>query len=375
VAKAGIDAFLGDGIDVTIYADIDAVEGVVAGVKDGQKPRATIKDVARAAAVSPMTVSNVLNGRTQFVSAATRKRVEREIERLNYRRSTHARNLRVAEQRSIGMVIVDESPSFLTDFFTGQVVAGLANVLNGADYTLTLQGMALAALEQSMILRNYEVGGFCAMIAGPTEQRRAVINRLAELDQPLVVFQQELNAELADVCAIRQDDRGGGRLIGDHLLARRAGNLVVVAPRQIWPAVENRIAGIEDSIASAGRSARLQVVRAESESFADVQAAMASHLESNPLPDAVIGANDPIAIAAMLLLTDRGVAVPQQVRVVGFNGFEAHRYSRPHLTTVLSPAYALGERAGQAMLERLRDGRFSQAEHVLPVVFEQGFTT
>jgi DNA-binding LacI/PurR family transcriptional regulator len=226
-----------------------------------------------------------------------------------------------------------------------------------------------------MILRNYEVGGFCAMIAGPADQRRTVINRLAELDQPLVVFQEELDAGLSDVCVIRQDDRGGGRLIGDHLLARRAENLVVVAPRQIWPAVESRIAGIKDSIASAGGAARLQVVRAESESFADVQAAMASHLETNSLPDAVVGANDPIAIAAMLLLSDRGVAVPQQVRVVGFNGFEAHRYSRPHLTTVLSPAYALGERAGQAMLDRLRNGHFSQAEHVLPVVFEQGFTT
>lgn len=343
-----------------------------AGVK---KVRATIKDVARAAGVSPMTVSNVLNGRTQFVGADTRKRVEREIERLGYRRSTYARNLRVAEQRSIGMVIIDESPTFLTDFFTCEVVAGLANVLNSADYTLTLQGMALGALERSMILRNFEVGGFCAMIAGPADEREKVIQRLAELDQPLIVFQQELAEAAPDICTIRQDDRGGGRLIGDHLLARRAQSIVIVAPRQIWPAVENRIAGIHDSVAAAGGEAKVQVVRSESESFADVQAAMSRYLEENPLPSAVVGANDPTAIAAMLLLNDRGVSVPQQVRVVGFNGFEAHRYSRPRLTTVRSSAYALGERAGHAMLERLKQGSFAQAEYVLPVVFEQGFTT
>lgn len=340
-----------------------------------KKARATIKDVARAANVSPMTVSNVLNGRTQFVGAATRKRVEREIERLGYRRSTHARNLRVAEQHSIGMVIIDESPTFLTDFFTCEVVSGLANVLNSADYTLTIQGMALAALERSMILRNYDVAGFCAMIAGPAADRDAVVNRLAQIDQPLVVFQQELAQELQDVCAIRQDDRGGGRLIGDHLLARRVRSIVMITPRQIWPAVDNRVAGLRDSIAAAGDGTRFDVIRANSESFADVQAALAAYLEDAPLPDAVVGANDPIAIAAMLLLNDRGVKVPDQVRVVGFNGFEAHRYSRPQLTTVRSPAYALGERAGHAMLERLREGSFAQTELLLPVVFEQGFTT
>lgn len=342
---------------------------------ENRKRRATIKDVARAADVSPMTVSNVLNGRMQFVSVATRKRVEREIERLGYRRSTHARSLRVSEQRSIGMVIVDESPTFLTDFFTCEVVAGLANVLNGADYTLTLQGMALSALEHSMILRNFEVAGFCAMVAGPADQRAAVVQRLSQLDQPLVVFQQELGKQMPDVCSIRQDDRGGGRLIGDHLLARRANSIVVVAPKQIWSAIESRIAGLEDSVAAAGGGASLKVVQAETESFADVQAAMTAYLDQHPVPDAVVGANDPIAIAAMLLLNDRGVAVPEQVRVVGFNGFEAHRYSRPHLTTVRSPAYALGEQAGLAMLHRLREGRFDQPEHLLPVVFEQGFTT
>lgn len=342
---------------------------------DERRPRATIKDVAKAAEVSPMTVSNVINGRMQFVSAATKKRVEREIERLGYRRSSNARNLRVSEQRSIGMVIVDESPAFLADFFTCQVVAGLANVLNHADYTLTIQGMPGAELAQSMIMRNFEVAGFCAMISGPKPERLAAIGRLADLNQPVVVFQQELPGAGPEICTVRQDDRGGGRLIGDHLLARRVAEILVVIPHQPWPAVENRIAGIKDSIAAAGSTAEVAVLEADSESFADVQAAFAAYLDSHPLPGAVVGANDPVATAAMLLLTDRGVRVPEDVRVVGFNGFEAHRYARPHMTTVLSPAYAVGERAGEAMLARLRSGRFEQPDHVLPVVFDPGFTT
>ncbi len=337
--------------------------------------RATIKDVAKAAGVSAMTVSNVLNGRMQFVSVATKKRVEREIERLGYRRQANARNLRVAEQRSIGMVIVDEQPAFLADFFTCQVVAGLANVLNGADFTLTVQGMPGAALAQSMIMRNFEVGGFCAMISGAAEARRESVQRLLELDQPVVLFQEKMELPGADFCVVRQDDRGAGRLVGDHLLARRVSDFLAVVPAQHWPAIEERLGGIGESIAAAGGEARLTVIESASESFADVQDAVARHLAHAPLPGAIIGGNDPIATAAMLYLFDHDIRVPEDVRVVGFNGFEAHRYARPRLTTVVSSAYALGEQAGRAMLKRLETGAFERPEFVLPVHFDAGATT
>ena len=335
--------------------------------------RATIKDVARAAGVSAMTVSNVLNGRTQFVSAATRKRVEREIARLNYRRQANARNLRVAEQRSVGMVIVDESPFFLADYFTCQVVAGLANVLNRADYTLTLQGMRIDQLASSMIMRSFEVGGLCAMISGPRAERLRIVESLTRLQQPLVLFQEALEKPFPDVCIIRQDDHAGGRLLADHLLARRVRTFLAIVPRQDWPAVEYRLAGLREGLA-ADPAASVTVIESADESFVAVQAALAEHLQANPLPGAVVGANDSIATAALLLL-DRGHRVPDDIRVVGFNGFEAHRYSRPKLTTVISSPYVLGERAGQALLQRLQTGAFAISEQVLPVVFSPSQTS
>jgi len=336
--------------------------------------RATIKDVARAARVSAMTVSNVLNGRTKFVSAATRKRVEREIARLNYRRQANARNLRVAEQRSIGMVIVDESPFFLADNFTCQVVAGLANILNQADYTLTLQGIRSNQLADSMIMRSFEVGGFCAMISGPREERLRIMASLIGLQQPLVIFQEALDVVHADVCIVRQDDRGGGRLLADHLLARRVKSFLVIVPRQDWPAIEYRVAGLTEGLAS-DRSTSVTVIESVDESFAAVQAALSGYLDSHPLPGAVVGGNDAIATAALLLLLDRHCRVPEDIRVVGFNGFETHRYTRPRLTTVLSAPYELGERAGKAMLHRLATGSFEVPEWFLPVVFSPSMTT
>jgi DNA-binding LacI/PurR family transcriptional regulator len=338
------------------------------------RTRATIKDVASAAGVSAMTVSNVLNGRLQYVSPATKKRIEREIERLGYRRQASARNLRVAEQRSIGMVIVDESPFFLADYFTCQVVAGLANILNSADYTLTLQGMPGDQLANSMIMRNFEVGGFCAMISGRPSQRRESVERLSKLQQPLVVFQEATDIANPEICVVRQDDYGGGGLIADHLLARRVQACLVIVPRQDWPAIEYRLEGLRAGLAT-DRGVKLDVITSTSEAFDNVQAALAGYLRDHPLPGAVIGGNDSIATAALLYLIDAGHRVPDNVRVVGFNGFEAHRYARPRLTTVRSQPYQLGECAGRAMLRRLASGSFEQNEYVLPVVFQPNLTT
>jgi DNA-binding LacI/PurR family transcriptional regulator len=337
--------------------------------------RATMKDVAKASGVSTMTVSNVLNGRSEYVSAATKKKVEREIERLGYRRQANARNLRVSQQRSVGMVIVDQAPTFLATLFTAHVVAGLANVLNGADYTLSVQGIRPGGMASSMIMRNFDVGGFCLMASGTPAYRKETARTLVGLDQPMIIFQEDFTGLGDDLCIVRQDDRGGGRLIGDHLLARRARRLLMVIPQQPWPAMENRIEGVRDSIEGSGVDVEFTVIECKTEAFGDAQHAVAQYLATHQTPDAVIGGNDAIATAALLLLLDRGFKVPQEIRVIGFNGFAAHRYSRPRLTTILSASYAIGETAGHAMLSRLKGAAFECTEYVLPVQFDLGETT
>jgi LacI family transcriptional regulator len=177
------------------------------------KKRATIKDVARASNVSPMTVSNVLNDKLQFVSSKTKARVEREITRLNYRRQTAGRNLRSADQRSIGLVVVSDDSAFLEDQFAAKIAAGLANSLNKADYTLTVQGVRADTLSDAMIMRNFDVAGVCAMVSGPIEVRNRVVNQLHALSQPLILFQQTNTEEVDDLCTIRLDEHASGEII------------------------------------------------------------------------------------------------------------------------------------------------------------------
>jgi DNA-binding LacI/PurR family transcriptional regulator len=337
--------------------------------------RVTIKDVAAAAGVSPMTVSNVVNGKHQFVGERTRKTVEREIARLNYRVQHSAWSLRVARRRAVGMILVDESPAFLADHFSGQIVAGLTNILSRADHTVSIQGIRGDQLDNASIIRNFAVDGFCVTLSGTPDARRRMIDSLVRLDQPLVLIQEPIPPPAGDVCIVRQDDAGGGRLIADHLAARRVGRLLVVVPGLEWPAVDERVAGLRRGIAAAGGDVTIDIIETAGEDFDSTQTAVAAYLDNHPLPGAIVGANDRLAIAAMSLLESRGIAVPGKVRITGFNGFESRRYARPLITTVRSAAYEMGERAGELLLERLSTGAFPVREVVLPVHFDLGETT
>lgn len=340
-----------------------------------RKKRATIKDVALAAKVSPMTVSNVLNNNNQYVSSKTKARVEKAITRLNYRRQAAARNLRSAEQRSIGLIVVSDDPAFLEDQFSAKVAAGLANILNNADYTMTVQGVRPDALSSAMIMRSIDVAGVCAMISGTSEVRNRILAQLHSLNQPLIFFQQTIPDGFDNVSTLRLDDYAGGMVMGDHLLARGVDSILALRPKQHWFAIESRFEGMKESLSRAKNSPSMKVIEAASESLAAVQTVLESYLDSNPLPEAIVGGNDQIAMAAMLLLADRGYRIPEDVRVAGFNGFESHRYLRPQLTTVISPAYELGEQAGKLMLEHISTGSFSEKDLILPVHFAPGGTT
>ena len=343
----------------------------------GRSPtaRVTIKDVAAAAGVSPMTVSNVLNGKKHEVGKRTQSLVEETIARLGYRVQSTGRSLRVSRRQSVGMIIVDTSPSYLADPFTANIVAGLSNVLSSNDYTLTVQGLRPSQFERAFIIRNFVVDGFCVLLSGTSRERSAITKTLRKLEQPVILIQEATATPDGDLCVIRQDDVGGGRMIANHLLARRAKRFLIVVPKLDWSPMEQRVRGLRQTIKSLEPDAEITLLRSPDEEFDHVQAMLATHFSKHPLPDAIVGGNDRIGIAAMSLLLERGVEIPGKVMVTGFNGFEFCKYAQPTLTTVVSPAYSIGERAGELMLARLKGQPFSTREIVFPVHFAEGKST
>ncbi|MEO8754338.1 MAG: substrate-binding domain-containing protein, partial [Casimicrobiaceae bacterium] len=144
-------------------------------------------------------------------------------------------------------------------------------------------------------------------------------------------------------------------------------------PRLAWPAIAERRRGVEAALRKVD-GAELTVV-ACGEEYGATQAALAAYLGKHEVPHAILGGNDQMGIAAMRLLASRGMRVPQDVLVSGFNAFQFRSYTDPMLTSVISSAYDMGARAGAELLHRLTTGVFAHAEIVLPTSFAPGGST
>lgn len=337
--------------------------------------RVTLQDVARAARVSLMTVSNVINGRHQLMRVETLRRVEREIIRLGYRPQSTGRSLRQKRSQVVGMLILDQSPLYLADPFITQVVTAISNRLSQSGYGFLLQGTTAEALEKSLLLRDARTDAFCVFLHGESRRRREILERLVRMGEPVLAFQETIDIPGADYCRVLQNDHDGGRRLGEHLVARGARRCVMVVPELRWPAVHRRFLGVRAALNEEGVGANLRVVRCGGARFADTQAALTAEIARHGVPEAVLAANDQMGIAVLRLLQARGLKVPGDVLVTGFNGFEFWQFTDPVLTTVFSPAYEMGERGAAALLNRLERGYFAERRVLLPVELRNGGST
>lgn len=335
-----------------------------------KKARSTLMEIAKAANVSATTVSNVVNGRLGLMSDATRLRVEKIIQQENYRPNEEARNLRLSQRRTIGLIVVADSPTFLADPMITNVVAGISNYLGVNGYSLLITGITHSAVASAQMLRRDKTDAICLFPSGPPAERRRLFKLLEPLNQPIAVFQDRAPESLSDTVSIRQDDHKAGRLVTDRLFERGAQRFAFVSPAQNWSAVADREAGIREVVEAKGLS--LDIVTSGSEGVADTKTAMDRYTERSGLPDAVIGGNDQMAIAAMNWALDHNLRVPQDLRVAGFNGFDFAGLARPALTTVVSPAYEIGQRGAELLVQRLRDGRFADREVIFDVALRVG---
>lgn len=343
-----------------------------------RKPgRVTLREVAEQTGVSLMTVSNVVNGRLGSMSSETRQRIEEAVAALGYRPHAVARNLRADRRHAVGMLIVDRSETALADPWITNLVTGLSHRLGLENYSPLLQTVSPDRLEEAPVFHQEMTDGLCVVLSGPEPGRRQALTRLAGLGQPIVLFQERWSAMVGDACLVRQDDRGGGLVLGRLVIGQGARRLLMLTADWEWAALSERERGVRQAIAEVPETAvSLDVLPCGDESFEQTVGILGDYLRRHRGGyDAILAGNDQMGIAALKVLRGLGLAVPERVLVTGFNAFAFWQYSDPVLTTIRSPSFELGALGAEVLLDRLSRGAFDQPEHVLPVELKLGQST
>lgn len=315
--------------------------------------RPRIKDVARRAGVSEKTVSNVLNNYVH-VSERTRQVVREAIEELGYRVNLAGRHLRRGRTGIIALVV----PEFDLPYFAELA----AHVIREAE-----QRSLTVLVHQTGGDRDRELAalaGFGSDFAdGVILSSLALTPRdLEERDGSLpVVLLGELLEEGADHVAI--DNEAAAREATAHLLQLGRRDILVLggrdAPRSAGTA-EVRTRGYRAALAAAGLPYDPASVRPVSKwRTPDGAAAVAGVLAEGRRPDALLCLNDQLALGALRALHEHGLAVPDDVAVVGFDDVDAGRFSVPTLTTVAPDKTAVARAAVELLTRRIEEASSS----------------
>lgn len=305
----------------------------------------TLMMVAQAAGVSASTVSRILNG-TAVVSQAKKLAVDEAIARLGFVPNPVARGLAGGRTMSVGVVTQTiDSP------FYGVALRGIEDELDRAGYSpLFVSGHWNASEEARGIdmLRARRVDGIIVLTGRLSD---AALKRTAKA-LPVVVTGRRLKAP--HLFSLDFDNFEGARLATEYLVSLGHQRIAFITGNAEHPDANERLRGYRTGLETAGISFDANLVAPGL--FHEESGMLATErlLDTRQRFTALFAANDQMALGACLALQRRGLRVPQDVSVMGFDNLSASRYSIPPLSSVHHPAYELGQGAAAAMLCLLR---------------------
>jgi DNA-binding LacI/PurR family transcriptional regulator len=316
-------------------------------------PRVTSVDVARAAGVSQSTVSLVLSGKSRGrISGRTEEAVRRAAEDLGYRPNVSARALRTGATRTVGFVVPD-----VTHPFFGRTMRGAQQAAAKAGYAVMLvdvPGDGDWGLTPVEALREGPADGFIYFSVEPPAHRHR--------GEHMVVIE----AAPGDLPWVRLDTEGGTDAALEHLLELGHRRIARLGSREDFPTFVLRRQRWLAALERAGVEPVPELSAGSSFDFGDAAAAAGALLDATEPPTAIICDDDILAGGVYLAMRERGLGIPDDVSVVGFDDLSFARVLSPPLTTIGADAERLGAIAFEA-LAAVMAGEAAGPGQVLPV--------
>jgi LacI family repressor for deo operon, udp, cdd, tsx, nupC, and nupG len=321
---------------------------------------ATIYDVAKRAGVSPATVSRVLS-QSAVVAEPTRARVMKAVDTLGYAPNSTAKNLRTARTGKLLVTVPDISNPFFS-----LILQGAEDAAQREGYSVLLgdtQHDPCREERYALMLKSKEADGLIFLGHRLPQEAAALVKATAPRCAP-VVNGCEYNPRLG-IPSVHIDNARAASDAMEHLYSLGHRRVGVVTGPLVSPLSRDRLRGATLRARQHGAEADLIVIRGDFSIESGVDAAE-KLLDHEPPPTAVFCFSDKMAIGVLDTARRRGIAVPTELSVVGFDDIQFARYTSLPLTTIAQPMRAIGEGTVRLLLQILSDDSVAPASVTLP---------
>ncbi len=304
----------------------------------------TVRDVAAVAGVSLSTVSAVLN-RPERVAPGTRQRVLAAIEQLGYIRNDAARALRLGQSKAVGLVISESTSPFYAD-----VIRAADVVLSGDGYSCLVGSAYHEEAAAERLLQLFEAQSVQGLLVNPFAGSLGALDGARRRGVPIVYVDAAVSG---DACSVSTDHIAGGRMAVQHLAAVGRRRIALVRGPAEVSQIMLRMEGARQACAELGLECEELIA---STYFVRGGVHTGEAIASRPAaqrPDAIFAANDILAMGLLAALLERGVRVPEDIAVIGYDDTDFAMAARVPLTTLRQPAQEIGSRAASLLLEEM----------------------
>lgn len=305
-----------------------------------------MRDVARRAGVSTATVSRALTSDAKGVSAAMRERVLTAVEELGYHPNHLPRNMRQRSSRILGLVISDIGNPFFTE-----ITRGCEDVAQERGYNLVLSNTDEDAAREAASLETMAAERAAGVIVASTGQANESVRRLLSIGIPVVALDRRIEGVEVDSVTV-DNETAAYEAIRDLIHLGHERIAMIGGPEAVSP-IRERQAGYERALREYRLADRPDLLRRGDLRAGGGYRATRDVLAAPDPPTAIFSVNNLTTIGVFRALVERGLEIPDDVSLVGFDDLPTGELLQPPLTVVSQPTYQLGARSTELLLRRV----------------------
>jgi LacI family transcriptional regulator len=324
----------------------------------------TLRDVAQHAGVSSATVSYVINSGPRPVSSETRARVLQAIEQLGYQPNAVARSLRLNRTSILGLILPDTNNPYFTE-----VARGIEQVAFDNGYRVILLHSGYDEVHERQFVDLLQAERVAGVIWIPATPNPETYQKFVSNNLPTVVFDRNLpgaNVPNLEPASVVTDNFHGGYLATEHLLQLGHRRIACIARPVEMSHSQGRLRGYQQALQDYGVPFEPGLICRGGFRLENGWQATLDLLDSDPRVTAIFAYNDMMAIGCLRALYERGIRVPQDFSVIGFDDIPQAAYTCPSLTTIYIDKTEMGRRGAQLLLAMIEEKK-PEPELLLPM--------